>query len=67
MLSIFILGDGPLDNAMLPPLIKRILNVEINPEFKAWKDIRLHGRSGKGGYGAKLTRKRRDSRNLLRI
>jgi len=54
MLSIFILGDGPLDNAMLPPLIKRILNVEINPEFKAWKDIRLHGRSGKGGYGAKL-------------
>jgi hypothetical protein len=54
MLSIFILGDGPLDNAMLPPIIKRILDVEINPEFKAWKDIRLNRKSSKGGYGAKL-------------
>ncbi len=51
MLSIYILGDGPLDNAMLPPIIKRILDHEINPEFKAWKDIRLHG---KGGYAARL-------------
>lgn len=54
MLSIFILGDGPLDNAMLPPIIKRVLDVETNPEFKAWKDIRLNRKSSKGGYAAKL-------------
>lgn len=48
-ISLSIIGDGPLDEAMLPPIIGNILEVEVNSRFDAWKSLRVHG-----GYPGKL-------------
>jgi hypothetical protein len=52
MIHLFFVGDGPRDEAAVPRLVERILNVPVRDEFSAW--ARLH-RSGAGkGYGRKL-------------
>ena len=51
MIRLQLVGDGPLDDAILPPLVENLLETKIEPRFKAWRDIRLH--SGRG-YGKKL-------------
>ncbi|MEZ4241328.1 MAG: hypothetical protein R3F59_35260 [Myxococcota bacterium] len=43
-------GDGPRDEAMLPPLVRNVVG-DQEPRFEAWHDIRLNrGR----GYARKL-------------
>ncbi len=49
-MKVWIVGDGHRDKAMLPPLLRSILEVELNCEFKTWRDVRLR----KGGYDNKL-------------
>lgn len=49
-MKIHIIGDGPRDGAMLPPILETILSTKIEEtHFTAWKDLRLHK-----GYDRKL-------------
>lgn len=61
-----ILGDGHRDEAMLPPLLRSILEVELDCKFTAWHSVRLR----KGGYDRKLSfvmRQIRDTRAHWRL
>src|SRR5436305_6917758 len=51
-LNLLFVGDGPRDEAVVPRLVERILNVDVTGEFEPWKELHLHG-SGKG-LGKKL-------------
>jgi hypothetical protein len=56
MNHLLFVGDGPRDEAMLPPMVSNILDVELPPhaEFLPW-NMRFHDRPGKPkGYGRKL-------------
>ncbi len=68
MIHLLFLGDGPRDEAILPPIVGGILEKETAGEFRSWKSLRLHdrrGRTRKGssskikGYGRKLKYARR--------
>jgi len=50
MIRLLFVGDGPRDEASLPPLVGTILNIKIDngSEFRAWKSLRV------GGYPRKL-------------
>jgi len=52
MRTLLFVADGPLDEAILPPIVATILKCRVISEFWAWKNIRLHrGR----GYERKLS------------
>src|SRR5262245_51242741 len=50
MMTIYVVGDGPRDEATVPPLVGRVLGVTVGAVFSAWKELRLAG----GGYEKKL-------------
>src|SRR3990172_6353730 len=52
MIHVLFIGDGPRDEATVPHLVRPILAVEFVPEFRAWKELRLHRRGH--GVGRKL-------------
>jgi hypothetical protein len=68
MSHLFFVGDGPRDEATLPPLVKGILKQEFTHKFRAWSGLRLgHAVGGHRlrGYGRKLLfalRQARDDR-----
>ena len=49
MTRLMFVGDGPLDEAAVPPLVEGILGCEVERSFRSWKGIRVHR-----GYGSKL-------------
>lgn len=51
MIHLLFLGDGPRDEAILPPIVGVILEEETTGEFRSWKSLRLHGRAGSKGKG----------------
>lgn len=55
-MKLLVVGDGPRDEHILPPLIQGILDRTIEARYTTWKDIRLaalpHGKRARG-----LTRK----------
>lgn len=56
MVTLLIVGDGPRDQATIPPVVVRIIDAEVQAEFKAWKGIELakKGYVGTRGYARKL-------------
>lgn len=50
MIRLLFVGDGARDEAILPPIVRGILETETTGEFWPWKRLRLHSR----GYGRKL-------------
>src|SRR5260221_8370531 len=44
MIPLLLVGDGPRDAIVLPPLIRRALGVEIRCEFRPWARLHSAGR-----------------------
>jgi hypothetical protein len=61
MIRLLFVGDGPRDEASLPPLVGTILNTKIDNEsgFRAWKSIRVGGYPKKLLFAIRIVRDRR--------
>ncbi len=61
MIRLLFVGDGPRDEASLPPLVGTILNTKIDngSEFRAWKSIRVGGYTKKLLFAIRIVRDRR--------
>lgn len=54
---ILILGEGPRDEATVPPLVASLLGREVKSRFEAWKDSHVRWKTGQQGlntHGRKL-------------
>ena len=54
MIRVLIVGDGDRDAAVLPHLVSRLLGVEVEPEHRAWRSIRIHRLFRGRGFDRKL-------------
>ncbi len=55
MIHLLFLGDGPRDEAIMPPMVGGILNREAETNFLPWRKLHTRGK----GYGPKLKYARR--------
>lgn len=58
MIHLVYLGEGPRDKAVIPAIVKTLLNVPegipVKHEFAIWKDVRLNKPGLGSGFGRKL-------------